>query len=151
VQITLTLNLPRDATTIPVARHIIKAAMENVGVQDDCVHDVEVALSEACANVLQHSGPGDEYEVALDLGVDLCVIRVIDTGRGFDFSTLENGEPDLAAERGRGVKLMHALADCVKFVSKPEDGTVVHLEKHLSHEADSLMARAAGHEFGGIN
>ena len=143
MQITLSLNLPRDEMSIPVARHIVKAALENVGVEDEYVHDVEVALSEACGNVLRHSGPGDEYEVNVGLTGRTCTIRVIDTGRGFDFASLAEGQADLSAERGRGINLMHALVDRVKFISKPEAGTVVHLEKDLAYAKDSLLAKAA--------
>ena len=146
MQITLSLNLPRDEMSIPVARHIVKAALENVGVDEEYVHDVEVALSEACGNVLRHSGPGDEYEVNVELTGRTCTIRVIDTGRGFDFATLVDGETDLQAERGRGVNLMHALVDRVKFISKPEAGTVVHLEKDLAYADNSLLAKAAKSE-----
>ena len=143
MQVALTLNLPRDEMSIPVARHIVKAAMENVGVKDDAVHDVEVALTEACANVLQHSGPGDEYEVGFELADAVCTIRVVDAGRGFDFESLVDGKVDLTAERGRGVTLMHALVDRVKFVSEPESGTIVHLVKELDYAAGSLLAKTA--------
>jgi serine/threonine-protein kinase RsbW len=142
MRITLSLSLPRDSMSIPIARHIVKAALENVGVEDECVHDVEVALSEACGNVLKHSGPGDEYEVIVDLEGETCTIRVIDTGRGFDFAALGNAKAELSAERGRGVNLMHALVDRVKFTSKPEAGTVVHLEKDLRSTEGSLLAKA---------
>ncbi len=84
MQITLALALPRDEMTIPVSRHIATNAMNEIGVAEDCMHDIAVALTEACTNVLRHSGPGDEYEVSLVVDEDDCVIRVVDTGRGFD-------------------------------------------------------------------
>ena len=67
VEILLSLSLPRDADSVPVARHIVRRALAEVGVTDDCTHDVELALSEACSNVLLHSGPGREYDVRLEL------------------------------------------------------------------------------------
>jgi serine/threonine-protein kinase RsbW len=147
MRITLSLMLPRDEMSIPVARHIVKAALENVGVEEECVHDVEVALSEACGNVLRHSGPGDEYEVNVELEGETSTIRVIDTGRGFDFATLGKGQAEPSAEQGRGVNLMHALVDRVKFISKPEAGTVVHLEKDLRSAEGSLLSKAvAAHD-----
>ena len=143
MQVALTLTLPRDEISIPVARHIIKAAMENVGVEDDSVHDVEVALTEACANVLQHTEDGDAYEVGFELDNVACTIRVVDTGRGFDFATLAKGPADNSAERGRGISLMQALVDRVKFVSEPEAGTIVHLVKTLRYNEGSLLAKAS--------
>ena len=34
-----------------------------MGVTPDTRADIALALSEACANVIQHAGPGEEYEV----------------------------------------------------------------------------------------
>ncbi len=143
VQITLSLTLPRDEQTIPVSRHIVHHALEEVGADEECMADIAVAQTEACTNVVKHSGPGDEYEVRVDIDAYRCVIRVIDTGRGFDWQSLTDGGADSSAERGRGIQLMRALVDEVRFVSKPEAGTIVHLEKALSFSDDSVVRRLA--------
>ncbi|MFN2502688.1 MAG: ATP-binding protein [Acidimicrobiales bacterium] len=145
MQISLSLMLPRDEQTIPVTRHIVSHALDEVGALDECKEDIAVAQTEACTNVVKHSGPGDEYEVRVDIDREKCVIRVIDTGRGFDWQSLfHDGDTDTSAERGRGIQLMRALVDDVRFLSKPETGTIVHLEKALSFSADSVVHRLAG-------
>lgn len=138
--ISLSLMLPRDEQTISVTRHIILHALGEVGAESECMEDIAVAQTEACTNVVKHSGPGDEYEVRVEIDRDKCVIRVIDTGRGFDWQSLgRDGDSDTSAERGRGILLMRALVDEVRFVSKPEAGTIVHLEKLLSFNPDSVV------------
>ncbi len=132
VEINMALLLPRDARTIPVARHICREALKELGVADECVSDIEVALTEACTNVLEHSKAGEEYEVQVQLAERQCVMRVVDQGQGFD-SDAPIVRADAAAEGGRGIALMHALVDRVKFESRPEEGTVVHLEKALAY------------------
>jgi anti-sigma regulatory factor (Ser/Thr protein kinase) len=139
MELSLALTLPRDEQTVPVARHIVRNAMEQVGVEETCVYDVELALSEAGTNVLLHSGPGDQYIVRLDLNDHLGVIRVIDVGHGFDSAKLQAEAPLLEAERGRGLGLMHALVDRVDFTSRPEAGTIVTLEKVLSYDNDAFL------------
>lgn len=142
MQLTLTLCLPRDELTVPVARHIIRSSMRTVGVTDDCISEIEIALSEACTNVLKHSGPGDEYEVTLELDTEKAVLVVVDRGNGFDVSGAVDGpRAEATAERGRGIELMRALVDEVKFASKPETGTVVHLEKTLEFHPSSPVHR----------
>jgi serine/threonine-protein kinase RsbW len=141
VQIILALSLPRDEETIPVSRHIASNAMTEIGVTEDCTHDIAIAMTEACTNVLKHSGPDDEYEVSLEVDEDQCVIRVVDTGRGFDSASLGFDHADTSAEQGRGVQIMRALVDSVKFISKPEAGTIVHLEKTLTFEDGSFVRR----------
>jgi serine/threonine-protein kinase RsbW len=139
VQIILALALPRDEQTIPVSRHIAVNAMAEIGVTEDCIQDIAVALTEACTNVLKHSGPGDEFEVSLEVDDDQCVMRVVDTGRGFDSGSFGFSHADTAAEEGRGIELMRALVDSVRFISKPEAGTIVHLEKTLEFENESFV------------
>ena len=141
MQITLSLTLPRDEHTIPVTRHIVHHALDEVGADKECMDDIAIAQTEACSNVVRHSGPGDEYEIRVDIDPERCIIRVIDTGRGFDFQSLTDGDTDVSAERGRGIQLMRALVDEVKFLSKPEAGTIVHLEKGLRFVDGSPMLR----------
>ena len=99
MELSLALTLPRDEQTVPVARHIVRNAMDQVGVEETCVYDFELALSEACTNVLLHSGPGDLYVVRLDLEDRIGVIRVIDVGHGFDSAWLQADDPLLEAVR----------------------------------------------------
>jgi serine/threonine-protein kinase RsbW len=141
VEINMGLLLPRDGLSIPVARHICRFALHEVGVKPECIGDIEIALTEACTNVLDHSGPGEEYEVQFSMNDERCVIRIIDTGHGFDGESLGRTASDLSAERGRGIELMRALVDRVKFESKHEAGPVVHLEKELSFVGGSPVAR----------
>jgi serine/threonine-protein kinase RsbW len=140
MELSLALTLPRDEQTVPVARHIVRHAMEQVGVEETCVYDVELALSEACTNVLLHSGPGDQFIVRLDLEDRIGVIRVIDVGHGFDSFRLQSEDPAPEAERGRGLGLMQALVDRVDFTSRPEAGTIVTLEKVLTVRDEGLLA-----------
>jgi serine/threonine-protein kinase RsbW len=139
MELSLALTLPRDEQTVPVARHIVRNAMEQVGVDESCVFDVELALSEACTNVLLHSGPGDQYDVRLDLEDRLGVIRVIDVGRGFDSARLQASDAPPEDERGRGLGLMQALVDKVDFTTRREAGTIVTLEKALDYRDEALL------------
>lgn len=148
-QVTLSFELPRDKVSVPITRHLIHAAMKEVGVVRDDADAVELAVTEACANVIDHSGPGDAYGVAVSIGPAACHIRVVDVGRGFDHEALSLSQiADEHAEHGRGVALMHALVDQVRFESEPERGTVVHLVKRLDFEGSSplheLLDRAPG-------
>jgi serine/threonine-protein kinase RsbW len=139
MELSLALTLPRDEQTVPVARHIVRNAMEQVGVDSDCVYDFELAMSEACTNVLLHSGPGDQYVVRLDMEDRIGRIRVVDVGHGFDSARLQAEGPLPEAERGRGLGLMYALVDRVQFTTRPEAGTIVTLEKALTYHHDVLV------------
>lgn len=127
--------------TVSVARHVVRSSMHEVGVARDTISDIEIALTEACTNVLKHSGPGDRYEVSLSVEPATAVLRVVDRGHGFDVERLAGLDAAATDEDGRGLSLMQALVDTVKFTSVPEDGTVVRMEKELTFDSDAPAAR----------
>jgi serine/threonine-protein kinase RsbW len=139
MEIKLTLALPRDEYSVPVARRVLARSMDVLGVDETVVADIELALTEACTNVLDHAGDTDEYEVSAGIDGTVCVIEVIDRGAGFDSASMGLAEADPAAEDGRGIQLIRALVDKVTFTSRPQTGTVVHLEKQLAWDEGSLI------------
>ena len=138
MEIAFKLSLPRDEVSVPVVRHISRDALLKLGVDQTCVSDIELAVTEACTNVLNHAdGTDDLYEVNFEVNEELAHIRIVDTGRGFDDGQIELSSD--SAESGRGIFLMKALVDDLKFVSEPEKGTVVHLVKKLQIEEGSIL------------
>lgn len=135
------LCLPRDSSTLSVVRHITASALEELGVVTEEIGDVILALTEAAANVVKHSGADDQYEVHLVIENNTCEIRVVDSGRGFDSDTLGVNMAGPSEERGRGMALMAALVDSVRFESRPEAGTIVHLVKDLALRPDGPLRR----------
>ncbi|WP_026310929.1 ATP-binding protein [Parafrankia elaeagni] len=180
MEIKLGLSLPRDEISIPIVRRICAQALKVLGVSQDCIEDVEIALTEACANVLIHATADDEYEVSVGVDNTVAVIEVVDHGSGLTgsfgsddgFSGSDDGFPgsdgdgdggphgpatrkpdwnepqgpdpsmlgptELLPEQGRGILLMRALMDNVRFdaVDGPLPGTRVHLEKLLTWNKD---------------
>lgn len=143
MEIRFTLQLPRDALSVPVVRRVLNSSMRTLGVKEECLADIEVALTEACTNVLDHAAQGDEYEVVAGLNDAACVIEVLDRGHGFDAEKLGHLDAEPTAEEGRGIQLIRALVDRVHFRSRPETGTIVHLEKQLLFEDESPVLKLA--------
>jgi serine/threonine-protein kinase RsbW len=141
VEIRYSLRLPRDVVTVPLVRTICRDAMSRLGVTPDCQDDVALALTEACANVVQHAGGDDaEYEVQIEFTGVICHIRVLDKGRGIDLRDSGRTETILDQDSGRGIVLMRLMVDRIAFESRPEDGTIVHLQKRLELEENALLA-----------
>jgi serine/threonine-protein kinase RsbW len=141
VELKLTLALPRDEFSVPVARRVLSRSLDVLGVEEQVVADIELALTEACTNVLDHAAETDEYEVSAGIDGTLCIIEVIDRGGGFDDSTKGLVDAAPSAEDGRGIQLMRALVDKVTFTSRPQVGTVVHLEKQLTWVDGAVIQR----------
>lgn len=83
------LHLRREAASVPLARRLLLGTMETAGVDPDVSYDLSLALSEACANAVEHggeSGPPDSsaaYRVTAYLDGEKCRIEVTDSGPGF--------------------------------------------------------------------
>ncbi len=73
----MVLYLPRDAASVPVSRQVLDGCLGTLGVTPDTRADIALALTEACANVIQHAGPGEEYLVQLSARNGRCAIEVI--------------------------------------------------------------------------
>lgn len=141
MRVDIVLCLPRDDSTVPFLRHVATFALHELGVVAHAIDDVALALTEACANVVRHSGVDEEYEVRLSVEDTWCEISVVDTGHGFDSSSLAVAMPDSSEEQGRGLALMQALVDDVRFESRPESGTTVHLVKEIPLRVDGPLGR----------
>jgi serine/threonine-protein kinase RsbW len=137
VQVTVRFELPRDAVTIPILRRLCGRSLEVVGADDAVISDVELALTEACANVLKHVESGEVYEVLVGFDESRAFLDVVDHGAGFDPEAVATPGPD--DESGRGLQLMKELMDSVHFDSASGSGTTVHLEKELAWKPDAAI------------
>jgi serine/threonine-protein kinase RsbW len=93
VDVRFCLVFPRETISVPVVRRVLGDTLYKLGVDDDCVADLLLAVTEACTNVLRHSGPGRRYEVVATVGRNRCMLDVVDTGRGFDPASLQANRP----------------------------------------------------------
>ncbi|KIF75442.1 ATP-binding protein [Streptomyces sp. 150FB] len=154
------LHLRREAASVPLARRLLIGAMETAGVDPDVSFDLSLALSEACANAVEHGGgagsgeaPGG-YQVTAYLEGEKCRIEVADSGPGFR-PGFRPGQPSwrtwrrrasvpaplpaAMAEHGRGLCLIEQLADHVHFRNRPGRGAVVSFDKVLKWREDALL------------
>ena len=141
MEIKVALFLPRDAASVPVTRQLLDCCLERLGVMPDTRADIALALSEACANVIQHAGPGQEYEVVASTRDGRCVIEVVDTGSretGAQRAPDEADEATLLSERGRGLRIIDAVTDQMSMTGNGPAGTTVHFEKILDWEPGAL-------------
>ena len=139
-RLNLSLTLPRESGSVPVVRRLAVQALTAFGVTREDVEDVELAITEACANVIDHAADTDTYEVQVELASDECAITVVDRGTGFDATEIDENAPD-HSETGRGLALMRALVDNVAFRSEPRAGAVVHMVKTLRYDPDHPLWR----------
>jgi len=82
------LVFPRESLSVPVMRRVLGDTLTRLGVDESCIIDILLAVTEACTNVLRHAGPGRRYEVVAHISSKRCLLEVLDSGRGFDPATV---------------------------------------------------------------
>ena len=114
-----------DAQTSKLAevRRFVEQVAAETTLDLERVFDLKVAVSEACANVVEHAGDSNP---ALEVSARLCPPRltfvITDNGLFRPPSTARG-----ARNRGLGLPLMLTLMDEVNFVRLPGGGTEVSL------------------------
>ena len=145
-----------EAVSIPVMRRVLGDTLRRAGVDEESVYDILLAATEACTNVLQHSGREvRRYAVVTSLGTVGCQVEVADEGAGTAPAEPQRESLALAGpdghhpanaiarlpESGRGLAIMRACVDNVTLDSRPGHGTVVTMRKHIRWSSDAPLRK----------
>ncbi len=123
------LTVSPDPARLTEIRRFVEDVGQEFGLDGERVFDLKVAVSEACANAVEHSG-GQHHplEVCARFYDDRLVFEISDGG---DFrlpGARRNARRD---DRGLGLPLMVALMDEVRIAKMRGGGTTVHLSLYL--------------------
>lgn len=127
-----TLTIPSRLECIDGARRWVAERVRAAGLGDDPVGEIELALTEALANVIEHAYAGDTAQ-RIVVGVEACddrlLVRVRDWGTVADSGAFASRDLDDPGEGGYGVYLMEQLMDDVTREPQPDGGTLLTLTK----------------------
>jgi len=111
-----------------------------VGLDEDSLHWVSVAIRESVINAIKHGNRSDsakhvfvEFETGTNADIPELAIRVRDQGEGFDPETVANPlDPEnLLKSSGRGIFLIRNFMDDVQLRRAPEGGMEIRMVKRL--------------------
>ena len=111
-----------------------------VGLDEDSLHWVGVAIRESVINAIKHGNRSDvtkhvfvDFETATNADVPELAIRVRDQGEGFDPETVANPlDPEnLLKSSGRGIFLIRNFMDEVRLQRAPEGGMEIRMVKRV--------------------
>ena len=120
-----------------------------VGLDEDSLHWVSVAIRESVINAIKHGNRSDmakhvfvEFETVTKAAVPELVIRVRDQGEGFDPDMVANPlDPEnLLKSSGRGIFLIRNFMDDVQLRRAPEGGMEIRMVKRMQPADDSAPA-----------
>ena len=123
----------------------VDAAVQDLARELSCakrwINDFSAALIEACSNAIEHGNKLSKdktVKVVISLNGQQITARIQDEGDGFKYKEyLENATPpDPLSERGRGIMIMKAFMDEVRYSITPGGGTCLELVKTYAKEPD---------------
>ena len=119
--VTERLAIPARPEFVCVARHTLEGLARLRGLSPETVADLKLALTEACANAVNHAygGAAGTIDVVFELSADRIAFEVTDQGMGFRPERVAAGE---AGESGLGLTIIRALADELEIGSRDEWG-----------------------------
>ncbi len=141
----LFVRAPGHGSSLRPIRTIITDLARQVGFPEDEVAKIEMAVDEACANVVEHAYEAKrdwfwkrlnpEIRLTIHTEADRLVIQINDDGRRFDFASYRpvNLLERIRAMRsgGYGIAIMRQFMDEIEYKSDDETGNILRLVKYL--------------------
>lgn len=139
----MTLHVPARFSYLRIIRQSAMDLCARAGLSEFKAAQVEMAVDEACANIIEHSYHGevtDEEEpkhpgirANLMQGNDRIVVELLDRGSGFDLPKQQPMSPDkyleTNSERGLGTYIIKRFVDAVTYEHDTPAGHCLRLTK----------------------
>lgn len=130
-----TLSLFADFEQLAKIRDFVATACCDLGLAQDAIYDLQLAVDEACANVIKHAygGRGGKIKVTVKAVGDAVQVIIRDWGSAFDPQAV--AIPDVTAPLedrplgGLGLFLMRRMMDRVHFQFDQEQGNTLTMTK----------------------
>jgi serine/threonine-protein kinase RsbW len=129
------LTIPARPEYITLGRLALTAIAGVRPLSDETLHDLKLALTEACTNSVKHayeeSGEGT-VDILYELQPDRLAVEVGDAGGGFEVQDSGDGNGDELSEGGLGIAIIRAVTDEVEIAKREGGGSRLRFVKFLA-------------------
>jgi serine/threonine-protein kinase RsbW len=129
------LTIPAKPEYITLGRLALTAIAGVRPVSDEALHDLKLALTEACTNSVKHAyveGGAGSVDIVYELLADRLAVEVGDAGSGFDPNSGQGNGDDELEEGGLGIAIIRALTDEVEIAERAGGGSRLRFVKLLN-------------------
>lgn len=132
------LKIPSQSDNLSIIREVVAKVAAQVGFDSDEASKIELAVDEACTNVIKHAyGKNSNQMIDLSIKFDdkKLIIIVADKGKGFKPEDIKLPDLNESIKEGRrgglGICLIRTLMDKVDFKIKPGSKNQVRMIKYI--------------------
>jgi len=128
------LTIPAKPEYITLGRLALTAIAGVRPLSDETLHDLKLALTEACMNSVKHAygENGGSVDIVYELLADRLAVEVGDAGTGFDPGSGRGDSDDELEEGGLGIAIIRALTDEVVIGEREGGGSRLRFVKLLN-------------------
>lgn len=130
------MDFPGRYKSLPEIADFIKASARAAGLNDSEAYAVQLAVDEACSNIIDHAYEGEnegEIRITCESRDEGLKIILKDQGKPFDPEKIPNPKTDSPVgklrSRGAGLFLIRKMMDEVEFEFKDGKGNVLTMVK----------------------
>jgi len=145
IRSSVTVHVPCRYMYLRTIRQSVMDLCARAGLSEFKAAQVEMAVDEACANIIEHSYGGETDDKAeprhpgLRLNLIQCsdrvIVEILDRGKGFDFNQQQIIAPDEYVERqnerGLGMYIIKQFVDDVTYEHNTPAGNCLRLTKKI--------------------
>jgi len=130
-----TLSLFVDECQLATIRGFVARIGQDLGLDESTIHDLQLAVDEACCNLVKHGydGLGGQVELALEPTDDGVTVTIRDWGRAFEPNDVPVPDVDAPLEQrpagGLGLFIMRHMMDEVQFEFDADKGNTLTMKK----------------------
>jgi serine/threonine-protein kinase RsbW len=139
IEHTFTLDVPSSTQNLALIRDFVTRIAGQAGLDEADIAKLELAVDEACANVIEHAYGHDatkQVTVRAVFDEDVLRIHVVDTGAGFVPGDVPQEELREMIEKrrtgGLGMRLIRSLMDEVHYEIEPGKKNELRMVKKLN-------------------
>jgi serine/threonine-protein kinase RsbW len=141
VEEVVTLHLPGKFGYMRIARQSVVDFCMRGGFSEQKAGQLEMAVDEACSNIIEHSYGGEDQagaqgiQIILMLRPGAVVVEIFDFGRGFDFEGAVPISPQQylvdQRRRGLGLHIIRSFVDECFYSRNTASGNCLRLTKRV--------------------
>lgn len=139
---TIVVQTPGEMSYLHRIRDFITGIAVESGIDEQDILNIELAVDEACANVIEHGyesdSPNKSLTIQMEIDKQKLVLKIIDQGKSFDPRL--KSPPDIKKlitmkrDGGLGISLIKQTMDEIDYRRTPEGRNELILTKYLRTE-----------------
>jgi len=137
---TIVVQTPGEISFLQRIREFVAGIASESGMSEQDIDNLELAVDEACANVIEHGydpdDPNKNITIRMEIDPSKLVLTIIDQGKSFDPRSKEQLDIkqliEMKRDGGLGISLIKRAMDAIDYRTTPDGHNELILTKYFT-------------------